>query len=261
MPTVGDGDCVVSIADQLGLSDYHSLWDDGGNSGLKRKRPNPNQLVNGDEVKAPTAKTKTVSKAVDATWTFVVKTKKPPKLRLVIIDKDDKPLAGKGWRLMVGKALGIPAPKTAEGKIKTDGLIEMADIDPQEKYGKLQVTWLEVKKPPKKKAVPAAPKFKKPTYPRPIVTGEFKDADPAAPPADNRIMEWTLKIGSLPAFDHISGVQARLNNLGFRCDPDAQAARSESDIKAYQRTRLKSKTPSGVAADIQKGLRDRHDNP
>src|SRR5512140_864944 len=103
MPIVGDGDCAVSIADQLGCNDYHSVWDDGANSALKGSRPNPNQLVKGDEVK-PASKTKTVSKAVDSTWVFVVKTKKLPKLSIVIVDKDDKPLAGKAWRLTAPKA-------------------------------------------------------------------------------------------------------------------------------------------------------------
>ncbi len=252
MPTVGDGDCAVSIADQLGCNDYHSVWDDGANSALKGSRPNPNQLVKGDEVKPPAGKTKTVGKAVDATWTFVVETKQLPKLSIVIVDKDDKPLAAKAWRLT--------APKAASGKTKADGMIEIKDLDPKAKSGTLQVDWRKTKSP-KKKSVPKDPKITKPVYPRPVKASEFKDVNPAAPlPADDT-MEWTLKIGSLPAFDHISGVQARLNNLGFRCDPDAQAARTQDDVKTYQRTRLKNKSPSGAAADIQTDIRNRHDNP
>ena len=252
MPTAGDGDCVVSIADQLGLNDYHSLWDDGANSALKRSRPNPNQLVKGDEVKPPAGKAKKISKAVDATWSFVVKTKKLPKLRIMIVDKGDTPMAGKPWRLT--------GPRKASGKTKAGGMIEVTDFDPQAKVGVLEVDWRKAKKQKKKSAAKVA-RITKPTYPRPILASEFKDTDPAAPPAADDTMKWTLKIGSLPSFDHISGVQARLNNLGFRCDPDAQAAQTQACVKAYQRTRLKSKKPSGVAADIQTDLRNRHDNP
>jgi hypothetical protein len=252
MPTVGDGDCAISIADQLGCNDYHTVWDDGVNSAVKKLRSNPNQLVVGDEVKPPPGKTKTVGKAVDATWTFVVPKKKLTKLNLVIVDKDDKPLAGKAWRLT--------APVAESGTTKANGLIAIKDLDPKAKAGTLEVDWRKTKTP-KKKAAPKVPKITTPVYPRPITPAEFKDVDPAAPlPADDT-MEWALKIGSLPDFKNAGGVQARLNNLGFRCDPDAQAGRTQDDVKTYQRTRLKSKTPSGVAADIQADVQKRHDNP
>jgi hypothetical protein len=251
MPKVGDGDCAVSIADRLGCNDYHSVWDDGANSALKGLRPNPNQLVAGDDVNPPVGKTKTVGKAVDSTWSFVVKRKKPPKLNIVIVDKDDKPLAGSPWRLT--------APKAASGKTKADGMIEITDLDPQAKDGALQVDWRKSKAP--KKSAAKEPKITNPVYPRPIKAAEFKDANPAAPLPGDDTMEWALKIGSLPAFDHIGGVQARLNNLGFRCDPGVQAARTPDDVKTYQRTRLKDKAPSGLAKDIQADIRDRHDNP
>lgn len=250
MPTVGDGDCAISIADQLGFQDYHSIWDDGGNSALKSKRPNPNQLLAGDDVKAPTAKSKKITKGVDQTWTFVVKTKKLPKLRIVLLDKEDKPLSGKSWELT--------APVSKTGKTKGNGMIEITDLDPQAKAGTLKVEWQKSKAPPKKEPE-KDPVIKKPTYPRPIKASEFKDKMPDAPdPADDN-MEWTLKIGSLPTFDHDSGVQARLHNLGFRCDPDTKTGLTSASVKAYQRTRLKQKTPSGTAKDIEGDLRDRHD--
>lgn len=252
MPKVADGDCVISIADQLGFRDYHSVWDDGANSLLKAKRPNPNQLLAGDELKATADKKKVVGKPVDKTWTFVLKRKKLPKLRIMLLDKEDRPLSGKNWQLT--------APKNASGRTKVDGLIEVTDLDPQAKSGTLKVVWQKSKAAPAKAPEKDA-QINKPAYPRPIKASEFTDAMPAPPdPADDSI-KWILKIGSLPTFDQESGVQARLHNLGFRCDPETKAALTTASVKAYQRTRLKQKTPSGIAADIQSDLRDRHDRP
>jgi hypothetical protein len=250
VPTVASGDCAVSIADTLEFKDYRSVWDDGVNAALKGKRPNPNQLLAGDEVKATTDKKKMVSKAVDQTWTFEVKTKKLPKLRIVLLDKEDKPVAKLKWNLT--------APVAKSGTTKADGLIEVADLDPQAKAGTLKVEWQKTKTPAKK--AEKDPVIKKPTYPRPIKASEFKDEMPDPPdPADDK-MEWTLKIGSLPTFDDVTGVQSRLYNLGFRCDPDTKADKTGDCVKAYQRVRLKQDTPSGAPADVQAGLRDKHDN-
>lgn len=251
MPIVGDGDCAVSIADQLGSRDYHTIWDDGANSALKGTRPNANQLVKGDAIQ-PAAKGKKVDKAVDSTYTFVLKTRKLPKVSIVIVDKEDKPLSGKPWR--------ITSPQAASGTTDATGKIEIPNIDPQAKSGTLQVDWR--KTPAATPATtPPDPVITTPVYPRAIKVSEFKDTKPAAPPVSDDTIEWSVKIGSMPSFNDVSGVQARLNNLGFRCDPDAKTVSTTDDVKTYQRTRLKSATPSGVPADIQDDIRNRHDNP
>src|SRR6266478_7762676 len=133
MPKVTDGDCMVSLADRLGMQDYHTLYDDGVNAALKGSRPNPNQLLIGDDVKDPPTKGKVHPKAVDKTHTFVVKAKKSPKLRIVLVDAEGKPVAGKAWKLT--------APKALTGTTKKDGLIEVPDLPPQDKDGALEVTW------------------------------------------------------------------------------------------------------------------------
>jgi hypothetical protein len=252
MPAVKDGDCMVSLADSLGMQDYHTLYDDGVNSALKAKRPNPNQLNIGDDVKDPPGKGKVYKKAVDQTWTFVVKPKKPPKLRMVIVDSDGQPQAGKDWKLT--------APKALNGKTKKDGLIEIPDFDPQEKNGTLEVKWQKTKakkaaKPPKEKEI------KTPTYPRPIKSDEFKDDQPAAPTAADDVIQFTLKIGSMPPFNEDAGTRARLHNLGFPCTRSSGADTTKKSVQAFQRSRLKQKTPSGVVADIRNDARDKHDNP
>jgi hypothetical protein len=251
MPTVKDGDCMVSLADSLGMQDYHTLYDDAVNSALKGRRPNPNQLLIFDNVKDPPSKGKVHKKGVDKTWTFVVKPKKPPKLRIVMVDAEDKPMAGKAWKLT--------APKALTGTTKKDGLIEVPDLPPQAKAGALEVTWQTTKA---KKAAPAPkdPVIKKPTYPRPIKVSEFTDDQPKAPTAADDVIQFTLKIGGLPTFNDDSGVRARLRNLGYTCRRGSAAEFTKKCVKAFQRGRLKQKTPSGVAADIRNDARDRHDN-
>lgn len=250
MPVVKDGDCMVSLADGLGMQDYHTLYDDGVNTTLKGKRPNPNQLVIGDDVKEPPAKGQVHTKAVNKTWTFVVKTKKPTKLRVVVLDGEAKPLSGKAWK--------FTAPKALAGKTKGNGLIEMPDIGPQEKNATLEVTWRE-SKPPKAAKPEKEQEFKNPTYPRPIKVAEFKDDAPKAPDATDDNIHFTLKIGSLPDFDSDNGVRARLHNLGHACEPDSDATITTHAVKAFQRARLDQKTPSGAAADIRSSARDKHD--
>ena len=242
---------MVSLADSLGMHDYHTLYDDGVNAGLKgRRRPNPNQLVVGDNVQEPPTKGKTHSKAVDQTWTFVIKPKKLPKLRIVLVDGEDKPLEGKAWTLT--------SPKALSGKTKKDGLIEVKNLPPQDKAGALEVTWQKTKPP--KAAKPAKdPEFKKPTYPRPIKVDEFTDDPPTAPTAADDVINYTLKIGSMPSINVDNGVRARLHNLRYRCEPDSDATATTQSVKAFQRGRLKQKTPSGALADIKASALSKHD--
>jgi hypothetical protein len=103
------------------------------------------------------------------------------------------------------------------------------------------------------------PEFKKPVYPRPIKASEFTDDPPVAPKAADDVMNFTLKIGSLPTFNDDHGTRARLHNLGHPCLVDSDAVTTTKSVKAYQRGRLNQKTPSGVTADIQNDARDKHD--
>jgi hypothetical protein len=242
---------MVSLADKLGMQDYHTLYDDGVNAKLKGKRPNPNQLWIGDEWNDP-PKGQVFPKPVDKTHVFVVKPKKPPKLRIVLVDAEHKPLAGKAWKLITPKAL--------TGKTKKDGLIEIPDFPFQDKAGSLEVTW-QVTKPKKPAKPPTEPVITKPTYPRPIKASEFIEDPPAAPSAADDVVQFTLKIGSLPPFSLDFGVRARLHNLGYGCNRGADTEHTKKCVAAYQRAFLKQQTPSGKWQDIRDNTRDKHDNP
>lgn len=248
MPTVNEGDCFVSLAAEAGIRDYKLLVDHGPNSGVKQNRPNPNMLVKGDVVEVPDGKTKKETKAVDKTWTFEVKALKPPKLLIILLDKDDKPLGKVKWKLV--------GSQTVEGKTKKDGKIEIEQIPPTEKTATLHVTL------PAGKDEDDDDEFG-PTgddaYPPEIDPDHFPDEWPEQP--DRTEVEWTLSIGGLPSHNDKSGVQARLRNLGFGCKVGADDKTTERAVKAYQLVHKKEQTGSGKWADIQDDIKDRHEKP
>src|SRR5271156_169787 len=98
--TVEQGDHLSSIAKDYGFTDYTVIWDHPNNADLKNKRKNPNILLPGDEVFVPDMEEKQESGATDKRHTFKVD-KKTLKLRLVLEDIYEKPIAGAQCALLV----------------------------------------------------------------------------------------------------------------------------------------------------------------
>jgi len=251
---IGDGDCLLSIAHTLGFRDYQSIWKRSKNKDLKNECPNPNQIHGAKQktVHAPDQKDKIDKKAVDKTWPYVVKTKKPVKLRIVLVDREAKPWPGKDWE--------ITAPVNKKGTTANDGLIEV-EIPADAKAGKLKVTLKPV--PPGPGPVLPVPAYDPMKYPQAIKADDFNDPAPAAADAELDEAEWDLSIGSLMAFDRNRGVHARLRNLGFPCEVVAVDDETKKSVKAYQRhlMKLKKAQSTGLNKDIQDPLRDLHDKP
>ncbi len=240
---VEKGACIQSLAKLLKFRDYHSIYDFGANSKLKTDRPNPNALLVGDVVKYPDAKGKKATCAVGKKWTLVVKRGVPATLRIVLIDKDDRPMKGQAWEMKGGL--------TGTGTTKPDGLIEVKAGDV---IGATSAT-LVVKSakppspPPPKPATP--PKTPPIVYPPKLKPADFKDKDP-----DSKApweIEWTLEIGALASFNTVAGVTSRLQNFGYGCK-DLTAA-----VKRYQRKYKQAETgdPKAIEADLRK----KHDSP
>ena len=98
--TVEQGDHLSKIAKDNGFTDYTVIWDHPNNADLKKQRQNPNVLFPGDQVFIPEMEEKQESGATDKKHTFTIN-KKTLKLRLVLEDIYEKPIAGAQCALLV----------------------------------------------------------------------------------------------------------------------------------------------------------------
>jgi hypothetical protein len=98
--TVQQGDHLSKVAKDNGFTDYTIIWDHPNNSDLKKLRQNPNILLPGDEIFIPDMEQKQESGATDKKHTFNVD-KKTLKLRLVLEDIYEKPIAGAQCALLI----------------------------------------------------------------------------------------------------------------------------------------------------------------
>jgi hypothetical protein len=99
--TVKQGDHLSKIAKDNGFTDYTVIWDHPNNSDLKKQRQNPNVLLPGDQIFIPDMEQKQESGPTDKHHTFTVD-KKTLKLRLVLEDIYEKPIASAQCALLVG---------------------------------------------------------------------------------------------------------------------------------------------------------------
>jgi Putative peptidoglycan binding domain len=98
---VEQGDHLSKIAKEHGFPDYRVIWDHPDNADLKKLRQNPNVLLPGDEVVIPDKEERIESGGTEKRHTFEVKTS-TLKLRLVLEDIYEKPIAGAACALVVG---------------------------------------------------------------------------------------------------------------------------------------------------------------
>lgn len=241
------GDCFSSLAKSNGFEDYHILYEDAKNAGLKGQRSNPNTLDIGDRVSIPDKQPLEANKGTGAKHKFVIK-KKVVRLRLVFIGHDDAPVASKAFEIHVA---GVKPTLKTDGK----GLLEM-EIAADLKDGDIEFRVVPAPKPPAAK--PPTPA--KIPYPPPIDPAEYIDEEELVYTGRTpEILAWKLEIGALASFNTLRGVRSRLWNLGFESGPEGpnEDPILQAAIKSYQ---AKHKLPeTGKAADIQAHLRDRHD--
>jgi len=116
--TVVQGDHLSKIAKEHGFPDYHVIWDDPNNAELKQMRQNPNVLFPGDQVFVPDKEDKEESGNTEKRHTFQVD-KEPLKLRLVLEDAFEKPIANAKCALTVDGQVSQPTTD-GNGKIEVD---------------------------------------------------------------------------------------------------------------------------------------------
>ena len=127
---VKSGDCMASIAVEHNFL-WETLWNLAENAALKESRQDPYVLLPGDQVFIPDLRLKEVPRATDAKHTFTKRGVRE-RLRIVITDEHDQPIAGQRYVLEVDRHLRF------EGETKGDGSIEQP-IPPNAWKGRLSV--------------------------------------------------------------------------------------------------------------------------
>lgn len=112
--TVGQGDCIFSIAQKHGLF-WQTIWNHPNNAELKGKRKDPNVLYPGDVVFIPDKERKQESGATEQRHRFRLKGV-PAKLRLRIMD-DDEPRANESYVLVIDGDL-FSGTTDADGRLE-----------------------------------------------------------------------------------------------------------------------------------------------
>lgn len=166
---VQPGECLDSIAERYGFSDWEVVYRHPKNEPLRRKRPNPHLLHPGDVIYIPELHKQAQRYATGQTHQFVLK-RSMRELRLTLRDEQGEPLRNVPYLLDTGGDILHGA---------TDGQGSLVHLVPV-KVGGVKLT-----------------------------LGE---------------REWMVKLGSLNPVtetddEGISGVQARLRNLGFEPGP------------------------------------------
>lgn len=123
--TVGQGDCLSSLARRYGFRDWRTIYFHPDNARLRDKRSDPNHLLPGDRVAIPDKQPGLIPRATGARHTFVV-TSGPTRVRLRLEQLDPK-----RYRLTVGRSV-------FEG---TGSVIDHT-VDPSDGNGLLEI-WLD----------------------------------------------------------------------------------------------------------------------
>ncbi len=129
---IKQGDCLSSIAKAHGFDKWEALYNHPTNAEFRNAYPNPNLIYPGGKINIPDLEPRDEKAATDLKHTYELEGE-PTNLRIVVQDMDDKPFAGKPYKLTLS---GVPAP--LEGSTGGDGLIE-TEIDPSIASGVLEV--------------------------------------------------------------------------------------------------------------------------
>lgn len=170
---VQQGDTLSKIAATSGLGSWRTLYDHADNAAFKKRRPNPNLILPGDELVIPDLTERGESRSTEQRHAFVVR-REGLRVRVRLKDTEGNALAGAPYRLVINGA-------ELHGTTESDGLVD-----------------------------------------QPLPT----DASDGDLILNNGSAMWKLLFGHLdplrdPATGEaiISGVQARLKNLGFAAGP------------------------------------------
>jgi len=113
---VEQGECLSSIADGYGFSDYRTIYNHPDNADYRQKRPNPNVIMPGDVLTIPDIASKTIACETGLRHVFTLK-QAITKLRIFLASDSGELYGGKRYRLTVDG-------EDHEGETDPEGLVE-----------------------------------------------------------------------------------------------------------------------------------------
>lgn len=126
---VQQGECLSKIAARYGFVDWRFLYEHPVNSALRRKRPNPNVLFPGDEIRIPEQRRKEEQLPTGNLHRFVVKAPRKV-LRIVFQTPKGEKLGNEAYTIR------FDSGRTKQGSTNGEGLLQEA-VELTEKTAKL----------------------------------------------------------------------------------------------------------------------------
>ncbi len=204
--TIQEGDSIIGLADEHGLF-AQTIWDDGANAELKKKRQDMNVLMPGDVVVIPDKQPKDVTKPDKKRHKFKRKGI-PAVFRIQVFDVEE-PRANQDYTLDVDGTL-------LRGKTDGNGMLQEF-VPPNARQGKLVVG---------------------PDH-----------------------WELLIQFGHLDPHNETSGVQKRLNNMGYDCgEPDGELNPQTRQALSQFQARVGLKATGNPDQGTLDKLKELHDN-
>ena len=209
------GDCLSSIANSFGFSDYQTIYQRPENADFRQKRPNPNIICPGDVLFIPDRETKEVPAETDRRHEFVLR-KESVKLRLRLEDDLHQPYKNTKYHLRVDS-------QSWDASTDANGMLEQ-EIAANATQGEITI------------------------FPAGVSTADDGYSFP-------------LQLGDLDPIDEMTGVDARLCNLGY-APADAGDSLSDDDrkeaLKAFQ-SHYGLEVTGDLTEETRNKLRETHD--
>jgi N-acetylmuramoyl-L-alanine amidase len=121
------GECMATLAEKYGLPDWKTIYDDPANADLRKARPNPLVLREGDKVIIPDAPPQSFKKATGQE--HVIKLKRPKVMLNVRLQKEDgSPIAGKAFVLHLPDG-PLKGTTTGDGLVAQEIPIQVTSLD------------------------------------------------------------------------------------------------------------------------------------
>src|SRR4029078_409649 len=114
---VKQGECLSSIAEEYGFSDWQIIYGHGENAALRTRRPDPNLLYPGDELYIPERDPGGQACQTDQRHTFVLSTKRTY-VNVRVQDPAKQPIKNVPYKLLLD-GLEVEGTTDSDGWVKT----------------------------------------------------------------------------------------------------------------------------------------------